>query len=330
MFSTFYIEEAVRDHPRTREIMERFSGRNIVECRHYGELFNVKSQSFRLQKKQPALILAEKKDNKVLPAPEGYGIGAKHNYYFSHMLNCVYDCRYCFLQGMYRSAHTVLFVNYEDFINDIHMQAGKHPETPVHFFSGYDGDSLALEPLSGFAETFVNGLREIPNAWLELRTKSTQVRQLLNLEPWKQCVVAFSFTPEDISTATEHGVPSIDQRLDAIRRLQDAGWLIGLRLDPLIDCQSFEQHYQSLITRLFETVNTDQLHSISFGPFRMPDGFFNQMVKHYPEEKLFAVRMERQDGMMSYGRKREIEMRESINHMLLEHVPPSVLFPCAY
>ena len=31
------------------------------------------------------------------------------------MLNCVYDCRYCFLQGMYRSANYVLFVNYDDF-----------------------------------------------------------------------------------------------------------------------------------------------------------------------------------------------------------------------
>ena len=35
------------------------------------------------------------------------------------MLNCLYDCRYCFLQGMYRSANYVLYVNYEDFTKDI-------------------------------------------------------------------------------------------------------------------------------------------------------------------------------------------------------------------
>ena len=31
------------------------------------------------------------------------------------MHNCIYDCRYCFLQGMYRSAHYVVFINYEDY-----------------------------------------------------------------------------------------------------------------------------------------------------------------------------------------------------------------------
>ena len=25
------------------------------------------------------------------------------DWYFSHMLNCLYDCRYCFLQGMSRN-----------------------------------------------------------------------------------------------------------------------------------------------------------------------------------------------------------------------------------
>ena len=30
------------------------------------------------------------------------------------MYNCIYDCRYCFLQGMYSSANFVLFVNFEE------------------------------------------------------------------------------------------------------------------------------------------------------------------------------------------------------------------------
>jgi len=32
-------------------------------------------------------------------------------------LNCVYDCEYCYLQGMYPSANIVVFVNFEDFTN---------------------------------------------------------------------------------------------------------------------------------------------------------------------------------------------------------------------
>ena len=96
-------------------MLARYADAEIILCDRYGEIFNPKSQNFRLQKQNPALILAQKHKGHVLPAPEGYGLGSEKNYYFSHMLNCVYDCRYCFLQGMYQSAHYVVFVNFEDF-----------------------------------------------------------------------------------------------------------------------------------------------------------------------------------------------------------------------
>lgn len=66
MVSVVYIEEAVREHPRVKRICSRLSHARII------------------------------------PA---YGLGGDKNFYFSHMLNCIYDCRYCFLQGMFRSAH---------------------------------------------------------------------------------------------------------------------------------------------------------------------------------------------------------------------------------
>jgi len=113
--SCIYIESAVRDHPRARGLLDRYHDLPVVEIERYGEVFNRRAQNFRLQKSNPALIIAHKTGRRVLAAPEGYGLGGDHNYYFSHMLNCIYDCRYCFLQGMYQSAHQVLFVNYEDF-----------------------------------------------------------------------------------------------------------------------------------------------------------------------------------------------------------------------
>ena len=100
MFKTIYVEEAVAHHPRTQATLARFSDAQRIPCKHYGEVFNRAAQNFRLQKHQPSLILAEKRGQQVLPTPAGYGIGSQTNFYFSHMLNCLCDCRYCFLQGM--------------------------------------------------------------------------------------------------------------------------------------------------------------------------------------------------------------------------------------
>ena len=80
MFDTLYIEEQVAGHPRTAAIPKRFPPAGVVSCERYGEVFNPKSQDFRLQKSKPALILAGKHERRVLPAPPGYGIGGDRNY----------------------------------------------------------------------------------------------------------------------------------------------------------------------------------------------------------------------------------------------------------
>jgi len=328
MIETIYIEENILQHPRVIDIVARFPQARIITCGRYGEVFNPKAQNFRLQKQQPALILAEKYKNFALPAPTGYGIGAKRNYYFSHMLNCLYDCRYCFLQGMYQSANYVLFVNYEDFQDDIRQLCAKSPAEDLHFFSGYDCDSLALEPVTGFAEQFLPFFAEIPNAWLELRTKSTQVRSLLNREPLPRCIVAFSLSPDEIAKKVEDKAPSVERRLDALCKLQEQGWQIGLRFDPLIYQAGYQQQYLQLFEQVFSRIKLNQLHSVSLGVFRLPENFFKKVHKLYPEEKLFASPLVSQQGMMSYKQELEQEMMQYCSELLLGYIPEAKFFPC--
>ena len=56
MINTIYIEEEIAEHPRTLDIIKRFPNATKIDCKRYGEIFNRKSQNFRLQKKKPALI----------------------------------------------------------------------------------------------------------------------------------------------------------------------------------------------------------------------------------------------------------------------------------
>jgi spore photoproduct lyase len=328
MIDTLYIEKTVAKHPRVLAIQKRFPEARVIYCERYGEVFNPKSQNFRLQKQNPALILAEKYQKFVLPTPAAYGIGGEHNYYFSHMLNCLYDCRYCFLQGMYQSANYVLFVNYDDFQRKIRDICYQNPDQPIYFFSGYDCDSLALEPITGFAEAFLPLFAELPNAWLELRTKSTQIRSLLNRQPLKQCVVAFSLSPDDVVEKVEAKAPSLDKRLEAAAKLQQQGWPIGLRFDPLIYQDDYQQHYQALFKRVFQQIDANQVHSVSLGVFRLPDQYFKKIQKLYPDEKLMASPFQTSSGMVSYRAELEAKMMQDCTEMLLQYIPESKLFPC--
>ncbi|MFO7603617.1 MAG: DNA photolyase [Gammaproteobacteria bacterium] len=323
-----YIEDAVRDHPQTQAIIQRFEKSTRVPIQHYGEVFNRKGQNFRLQKQQPALILADKHNERVLPAPPGYGIGGRHNYYFSHMLNCVYDCRYCFLQGMYRSAHYIIFVNYEDFRQAIVDTATRHPGEETWFYSGYDCDSLAYEPVTGFVQAFLPTFAGHGHAWLELRTKSTQIRSLLEHSALPNVVVAFSFTPEAISAQHEHGVPSVAKRIEAMTKLQAQGWKLGLRFDPMIYHPDYQQQYTELFQQIFARIDPAAVHSVSLGAFRIPRGFYQNVAQLYPDNALFAYNMENTAGMMSYPLALEQAMLEYCQAQLLAIIPESIFFSC--
>lgn len=328
MFSSLYIEESVIDHPRTQAICQRFPQVQQIPCKHYGEVFNKHSQNFRLQKKKPALILAKKMGKLVLPTPVGYGIGGTKNYYFSHMLNCIFDCRYCFLQGMFRSAHYVHFVNTEDFFDEIQKTIEEHPGETSTFFSGYDCDSLALEPVTGFIESSLPFFAQNPKGLLELRTKSTQIQFLLKHPPIENCIVAYSLTPKEVGQALEHKTPPLHQRLQAIEKLSRKGWRIGLRLDPMIPCQNIEQIYEPFFEQIFQKVDPKSIHSVSLGGLRLPKSAYQRIQKLYPDEKLFSYLQESKSCMMSFPQSAEKALLEFCEKNILQNISKERFFPC--
>ncbi|MEM7357884.1 MAG: spore photoproduct lyase family protein [Pseudomonadota bacterium] len=325
---TVYVEEQVLDHPRTKAILKRYPRASHIVIDRYGEVFNPHAQNFRIQKHNPSLILAAKQNNKVLSTPSQYETGGGANYYFSHMLNCLYDCRYCFLQGMYRSANYLLFVNYEDFVDKIKAVAKTHlhDDKPAWFFSGYDCDSLAFEPVSGFAEHFIGEFRNIPSAVLELRTKSTQIRCLLDQQPLDNVVVAYSLSPENVAEAVELGAPSLAKRLDALQRLQQHGWRIGLRFDPIIWHQGYQASYIDLFQQVFTQLDAQQLDSVTLGGFRLPKGFYKIMRRLHPEHWLFSAGLSEADGMISYTPEIEGEVFAVLQQALSDHVADELVY----
>ena len=328
MIQTVYIERPAADHPRTREILARLPNTQQIVCDTYQEVFNPKNQNFRLQKEQPALIIAHKSGKRVLSAPDGYGIGGQYNYYFSHMLNCIYDCRYCFLQGMYTSANYVLFVNYEDFFKAIDQTLTTIPENEAWFFSGYDCDSLALDPITDFTAHLLKFLESRKGVFVELRTKSTQTRALLSASPNPNVIVAFTLTPTETASRFEHKAPTIEKRLQAMKRLAQEGWLLGLRFDPLIFDDSFEKRYRNLFREVFSELPPSAIHSVTLGVFRMPKRFFQTVVNLYPTEPLFASPLHNRSSVISYPENLEKKLIEFCIRELTAYITPDRVFSC--
>ena len=329
MIETIYIENQVKNHFRTKKILSKLNKNvDVIYCDHYGEIFNIKSQNFRVQKNKPALILAKKDGKKLHEIPKNFGIGGDKNYYFSHMLNCIYDCEYCFLQGKHMSAHYLLFINYEDFFLEIKKKLKINNSQKNYFFSGYDCDSLALDGITGFVDYFLPIFKKNKNAVLEIRTKSIQINKILKYKSFNNCVIAFSFTPENISKLVEHKVPSVKKRIDAMKKLVEKGWKIGLRFDPIVPACNFGKIYEELFKKIANSIPEKNIHSISFGMMRFPKKMFKKIIKENNDTKINNLYFENRNGIYTYSKVNEKKFENIIIGKLNKHLKNVPVFNC--
>ena len=183
--------------------------------------------------------------------------------------------------------------------------------------------------MSKFVDYFVHWFSEHPQFTLEIRTKSTQVRDLLEIEPAPNCVIAMSFTPQEVYQLWEHRIPALSKRLEALSRLQQQGWPIALRFEPLIYLEGFQRHYEQLFAQVFTRLDGESIHSVSTGLFRMPKKFYRNIAAIYPDEALFARKVEEQDGLVTQPRETEQEMLEVVENLLFRYVDKRQYYHCA-
>jgi spore photoproduct lyase len=230
---------------------------------------------------------------------------------------------------MYRSAHYVVFVNYERFFDGMAAKLKNHRGENVWFFSGYDCDSLALEPVTGFVRELLDWLRQHPRAQVELRTKSTQVRSLFETVPLPNVVIAYSLTPDQTAATLEHKAPSVEKRLAALAELAERGWNVGLRFDPVLYESRYQALYQRLFEDVFDRVPQNSIHSVTLGPFRMPKPYFRNVTRLYPDEALFAGPFESRDKMISYSMDCEQQMMSFCHDQLLRYTSADKIYTCS-
>ena len=146
-FSHIYVERGVEKHPRTKQILSRFPDAQVIEITHYKDVFNRRRQQYEAQHRSQSLILAAKTDHYFYEGAEPcQNFGYDNFYYCSTMMNCIYDCSYCYLKGMYPSGNLVVFVNLEDYFAELDVLLQKQS---MCVCVSYDADLLALESWVG-------------------------------------------------------------------------------------------------------------------------------------------------------------------------------------
>ncbi len=325
-FSTVYAERDVW----TPKWQEKLSASPVL-IDHYKDMFNRSHQDFSAQKKAPSLILSKKTGTLIYKgAPVCQSFGNEHFYYTSCMMNCIYHCDYCYLQGMYPSGHVVVFVNLEDYFEELKALLAKHP---VYLCVSYDTDLLALEQTFSFVSRWLSFAAEHPALTLEIRTKSGNpavFKQLAALYKekkhlQKQIIFAWTVSPEHLCKTTEHGAASLPLRIKALQAAHDAGFSVRLCFDPMIFHGGWKYSYSTLVDTIFSAISADILYDTSIGVFRVSAEYLKNMRKKRPDSAIVQYPYITEEGVSHYGALSG-EMVQYLQNLLLKHLPADKIF----
>jgi spore photoproduct lyase len=81
-------------------------------------------------------------------------------------------------------------------------------------------------------------------------TKSTLIKNALQLEPTPQVIFSWSVNAEYVARRWERGPPSPNARFNAAARMKEKGWPVRIRLDPMVPYEDWRTGYAEAIDRI--------------------------------------------------------------------------------
>jgi len=221
---------------------------------------------------------------------------------------CSYDCAWCFLQGTFRftgkQPRQKDRIKVKEHISTF-LNNGSLPEV---LNSGELCDSLLSEnsddPFSKFIIPLFESQKKHKVLFL---TKSTNVENLLRIDQHENVIMSFSLNAPAVSNKWEKA-PEVEDRIEAARKVSDAGYETRIRIDPMVPVFEWEEHYTGLI-EIFEQFLPER---ITLGSLRGLQSTIN-----YSKDKTWVKYLSEKSN---WGKKIDSEIRFEMYSTLIDYL----------
>lgn len=339
--TVLYVEEEVMDHPRTRKIRAHFPKADVIPIRRYRDVFNRSRQEMPGIPREGAaraLIVARQENIHIYPgAPMCQDHGHRKFFYASFVMNCLFDCEYCYLQGMYPSKMPVIFINPEDVLEKISaIEETLGPQETAYVSVSFDTDLCAFEGLLGFVDLITRFATEHPRIVIEIRTKSAGHAAFRTGDRPENLRFAWSFSPAEVIRRFEHNTAELKARLEGMIRAIRAGYKVRLCFDPLLMIPDAKRRYEELVDHVMQEAQEAAesigrtliscVDDVSTGPFRIGSDQLANMRRIRPDSPLVMYPYEIEDHTARYPKENETGLIEAVRERIAAYVPEDRIF----
>ncbi|MGC1191253.1 MAG: spore photoproduct lyase family protein [Candidatus Binatus sp.] len=263
------------------------------------------------------LVIARRKTPFLMPCPAGSSKFACCGYLVLTLAsNCPMDCSYCFLQEYLADNPAFqVYANYTDSFDELDKLTANAHGRSFRVGTGELADSLAFDSITAISRDLVEFFSARENLTLELKTKTDEIENLLDIDPRGRVLVSWSLSPDAVYRSSEHLTAAPAARIAAARALLDAGYRVAFHFDPLIAYAEAERDYLQLIDELFDVVPPKQISFVSMGGIRMTPRLRNAARSRFANDPMLCG----EDVLASDGRFRTFTpLRLSLYRALAE------------
>ena len=210
-------------------------------------------------RKNPNSEFAKMKKNIII------GTRKTHKYVPNHKISdflvpytssgCSAACLYCYLVCNYnKCSYLRLFVNREQMLEKI-IKTSYKSEKNLTFEIGSNSDLVLENMITNNLTWTISNFAKETKGYLTLPTKFDMIDPILNIDHRHKTIIRVSVNPEEIIKKVELGTSSLNKRINAINKLCEAEYPVGILIAPVIMIDNWQNLYLNLVKQLSEELS---------------------------------------------------------------------------
>ena len=254
-----YYEPAALDYALGADLRVKYAGREWIPITSHNSIEE-------MQKRRNSEFAAMKQFLIV-------GVRKTHKYVENHKVSdflvpytssgCSAMCLYCYLVCNYnKCAYLRVFVNREQMMDRLVRTSVKSP-VPLTFELGSNSDLVLENAITGNLPWTIEEFARRGKGRITFPTKFRMVDGLLGLEHKGKTIFRMSVNPAELIRSVELETSPLPDRLDALNKMNAAGYPTGLLLAPIILTEDWRALYGELIGTLRDAL-TDRVKQTTF------------------------------------------------------------------
>ncbi len=226
------------------------------------------------------------------------------DYQIPLLSGCPGMCEYCYLHTQFgKRPYIKVYANIEEILEKADEYLEENSREIVTFEGAATSDPIPVEPYTELIKNTIEFIGNKKNAAFRFVTKFTDVDSLLNIEHNGKTTIRFSLNTEYVIKEFEHKTPSLNKRLEAAKKIAEAGYKLGFIIAPVIIYENCKEDYVKLLKDIKNNIVTEDLE-FEVITHRFTARAKENIVSIFPETKLPLNEEKRvyKYGQFGYGK----------------------------